>query len=69
MNNWIRLMNRIPDQGQRVLVYSPDLRVMSAQYFLHDPGVHDGDTGFCDENGDDIFPVTHWQPLPSPPTE
>ncbi|WP_416147007.1 DUF551 domain-containing protein, partial [Pseudomonas asiatica] len=27
------------------------------------------DTGFCDENGDDIFPVTHWQPLPSPPTE
>ncbi|WP_416147008.1 DUF551 domain-containing protein, partial [Pseudomonas asiatica] len=27
------------------------------------------DTGFCDENGDDIFPVTHWQPLPSPPAE
>ncbi|WP_433963120.1 DUF551 domain-containing protein [Pseudomonas kurunegalensis] len=62
-------MDRIPDQGQRVLVYSPDLRVMSAQYFMHEPGLHDGDTGFCDESGDDIFPVTHWQPLPSPPTE
>ncbi|PIK75002.1 DUF551 domain-containing protein [Pseudomonas plecoglossicida] len=57
----------MPHQGQRVLTYSGDTRIMVGQYFRHEPGVHDGDSGFSDENGDDIFPVTHWQPLPSPP--
>ena len=69
MSGWIKCINEMPAQGQTVIAFSNALKVLTATYWQHEPGIHDADSGFCNECGDDVFPVTHWQPLPAPPTE
>lgn len=66
MGEWIRAIDQMPDQGQRVLVFCQE--VEEATYWKHEPGVHEGDSGFCDMLDNEIFPVTHWMPLPAPPS-
>lgn len=65
MSEWIKCINQMPTQGQKVLTFSKVVAV--GEYWTHEPGVHDGDAGFIDANGDDVFPVTHWMPLPAGP--
>ncbi|WP_341519874.1 DUF551 domain-containing protein [Pseudomonas sp. G.S.17] len=66
MSEWRRLIDCEPHQGQPVLVFGTITE--AAEYWRHEPGVHDGDTGFFDANGDDLIGITHWMPLPQPPT-
>lgn len=69
MNQWIKCINEMSAQGQTVLAFSKAVGVSAATYWEHEPGVHDGDTTFCTECGDEVFPITHWQPFPDHPTE
>jgi hypothetical protein len=68
MSEWIKCVNEMPAQGQTVIAFSNVVGVSAATYWQHEPGIHDGCTHFCAECGDEVFPVTHWQPLPEPPT-
>ncbi|NMZ40397.1 DUF551 domain-containing protein [Pseudomonas proteolytica] len=68
MSEWIKCINEMPGQGQTVLVFGGS-KVVAAEYWIHEEGVHDADTGFCDINQDEVFPVTHWMPLPTPPAQ
>lgn len=63
--SWIKCINEMPSQGQRIIVFSD--HVSTAHYWIHEPGVHDADTCFYDELDGEIFPVTHWMPLPESP--
>jgi hypothetical protein len=67
MNEWVELKGCRPKQGQTVLVCGPLVGVQSAQFWEHEPGLHEGDTGFIDSTDCEIFPVTHWMPMPEPP--
>lgn len=69
MSEWIKCINEKPLQGQKVLVAVNAKSVMAGEYWEHEPGVHDGDAGFIDFDCNDLFPVTHWMPLPSPPED
>lgn len=69
MSEWIKCLNEKPHQGQKVLVAVNAKSVMAGEYWEHEPGVHDSDTGFVDLDCNDLFPVTHWMPLPSPPDD
>jgi hypothetical protein len=69
MSEWIKCIDALPHQGQTVIAFSKTIGVSVAQYWSHEPGVHDGDTSFCTELGDELFPVTHWQSLPDHPNE
>ena len=66
MNEWRECLGATPKQGQKVLVFTGCV-VLQAEYWIHEEGIHDADTGFCDLNQDELFPVTHWMPLPEPP--
>lgn len=68
MSEWIRCDAAMPCQGQKVLIFTGK-EVVAGEYWIHEPGVHDADSGFIDSNTDDLFPVTHWMPLPAPPTK
>jgi len=63
---WTAISDQVPNQGQKVIVFNGS-EVLSGEYWIHEDGVHDADTGFCDINQDDIFPVTHWMSFPEPP--
>jgi hypothetical protein len=67
MSEWIKCINQMPAQGQKVLIFTK--LVEAGEYWEHEPGVHDGDTGFIDVNDDEVFPVTHWMPLPGAPED
>jgi hypothetical protein len=64
--NWIKIEDRLPEEHQDILVYYnphsfhfPDARYMTQSSFY--------DNEF--EMINDRHEVTHWQPLPEPPTE
>ena len=63
---WFRFGSVIPDQGEKVLIWQRDLMV-AGEYWMHEPGIHDGDSGFINHDGDDVFQVTHWMPQPKGP--
>lgn len=56
-NEWIPVGERLPEVGVSVLVYEPNRHIQKT----------------CRDNYDWILPhksnVTHWQPLPNPPSE
>jgi len=60
-NKWVSVKVALPDNDQKILFYSQDGDTIKGMYrdelwFF--------DTGWEYENS----PVTHWQPLPTPPT-
>jgi hypothetical protein len=57
---WISVEERMPEPGQRVLVFDRIERpyILTGAYFTHD--------GFGTARNED-WTVTHWMPLPEPP--
>ena len=61
-NGWIPVTERLPEKHTAVLVHT-DMDGTHAASF-------DGEEWFCDYGGAWLFPnVTHWMPLPAPPTD
>jgi hypothetical protein len=61
-NSWIPVTERLPEKDTAVLVHT-DMDGTHAASF-------DGEEWFCDYGGAWLFPnVTHWMPLPAPPTD
>ena len=66
MGEWIKCSERMPEEGEAVLVYD-DLRQVHEGYYLRYGDyvswvIHSYDSSYYDEAN-----VTHWMPLPEPP--
>lgn len=65
--SWISCSERMPDDGQHVIIICDGAFVLYAQY-------RDGEFFDVVRDGDEFFEtqsrnVTHWMPLPEPPQE
>ena len=66
--DWIDVNKSLPNNKQRVLVYywcaEDYTKITVGEYFSRSDG-----EGFwmLDDLNDELFFVTHWQPLPEPP--
>ena len=73
MGEWIRVKERLPEPGSRVLVWFVDDNASIGGYCLDDYHV----MTYGGMNDNQYFPirdgarqgVTHWQPLPPPPEQ
>ena len=66
-DSWISCSERMPDDGQHVIILCDGAFVLYAQY-------RDGEFFDVVRNGEEFFEtqsrnVTHWMPLPEPPQE
>lgn len=66
-DGWISCSERMPDDGQHVIILCDGAFVLYAQY-------RDGEFFDIVRNGEEFFEtqsrnVTHWMPLPEPPQE
>nr|WP_251134753.1 DUF551 domain-containing protein [Escherichia coli] len=66
-DSWISCSERMPDDGQHVIILCDSAFVLYAQY-------RDGEFFDVVRNGEEFFEtqsrnVTHWMPLPEPPKE
>lgn len=64
---WIPVSERMPEDGQHIIIFCDDAFVLSAQY-------RDGEFFDVVRDGDEFFEttsrcVTHWMPLPAAPQE
>jgi hypothetical protein len=57
---WIPVTERLPDDGQSVIVFWSKYREVGEAVFGKDDGWFSTDRGGC-------YEVTHWMPLPEPP--
>lgn len=67
VQQWISVKDEMPEQGQKVLVFRPH---------AHEKPYKDPNYKICTYAGEDIFinshfehEITHWMPLPNPPTK
>lgn len=67
VQEWISVKDEMPEQGQKVLVFRPH---------AHEKPYKDPNYKICTYAGEDIFinshfehEITHWMPLPKPPTK
>lgn len=58
VQKWIPVTERLPEQGQEVIVYSGG--VLKPTVFSYQ---------FWNKNYDNWARITHWMPLPEPPNE
>lgn len=59
--NWIKCSDRLPDDGVCVIGFNEDI-YMRTVYF--------NERNNCFEDGNSwVENITHWMPLPEPPTE
>ena len=65
--NWIDVDKELPDIGKWVLI-----RVVCGDYFNIEQGMYRGDGNWmncwCATRNKDLYPITHWMPLPAPPS-
>lgn len=66
-DTWIPVSERMPENGQHIIIFCDDAFVLSAQY-------RDGEFFDVVRDGDEFFEttsrcVTHWMPLPAAPQE
>lgn len=59
MSEWINVSDRLPDDCEKVLVYGKSGKQNVARYFARREAFI----------GCGNFSVTHWMPLPPPPTK
>lgn len=76
MNNWIKIEDRLPKQGDVVMVYnnvkSEDHRVMVSWYDAKCNKFRDWieEHALSERDNDSFFnAITHWQPLPEAPNK
>ena len=64
--SWISVEDRLPDTKKDVL-----MRVTCGDYFNVEEGMYLGGSSWvncwCQRRNENLYPVTHWQPLPEPP--
>ncbi len=61
MSEWISVKDRVPEEGERVLVYNPtcsEKHRVDIEYRF--------DRNFWESDGVYSY-ITHWMPLPEPP--
>ena len=70
MDNWISVKQAMPqnrknrhDMSIRVLVVKDNKSILIASAYYRKDGI----VKWCDDNGNYITQMTHWQPLPEPP--
>ncbi len=73
MGNWISVNDRLPENDDRVLVWENKTypRVLPPEYGYCNFAHYDGtwtDDDMKDYNNNSDWTVTHWMPLPPPPT-
>ena len=64
-SNWIDVKDKMPDGGERVLAYGPELGILSLCLHLNIEGKWKY-TGY-DKPVHYSHKITHWMPLPEPP--
>ena len=68
MSKWISVDVEIPDIKRNVLI-----RVSCSDYFNIEEGWYIGDGEWCNcwysTRNRNLYPVTHWMPLPEPPKQ
>ena len=64
MNEWISMKDRKPRQGQHVVYYFNTTGMQIGKYRRTKDGADVFYCGFCFLTDD----VTHWMPVPKPPT-
>ncbi|HCD6067921.1 TPA: DUF551 domain-containing protein [Klebsiella oxytoca] len=67
VGRWVPVSERMPEDGQHIIIFCDDAFVLSAQY-------RDGEFFDVVRDGDEFFEttsrcVTHWMPLPAAPQE
>lgn len=71
MSEWISVSERLPDaengagESENVLIHD-DLTGVGVGFYCHDENVWADKDGV--ELDPDLYAVTHWQPLPAPPS-
>lgn len=80
-NGWISVDDRLPEDGQEILIYTPNSTIGSKVLSDRVIGMEHFDYGYTAKitendyilSSNDFFslddPATHWQPLPEPPEE
>ena len=63
---WISVKDRLPNKDEEVLVYRGIHRGLMDVYTYIDHDEWDDAYGYC--SGTDNEGITHWMPLPAPPT-
>ena len=65
---WISVKDKLPKEKQWVLIM-----VTCSDYFNVEQGMYRGDgrwmNCWCANRHNDLYPVTHWMPLPESPTK
>ncbi|MDO7911377.1 DUF551 domain-containing protein [Pseudomonas sp. 22-AL-CL-001] len=68
MSSWIKCEDQMPEQLLSVLAAGKGGKIFNL--YRHDNRWFvDGPFNGQRQDGEVKFPITHWQPLPSPPTE
>lgn len=68
-DGWIACTDRLPAQGVKVLIWYDDPREEDGGFRLLGSVRHHGRLNPDGYNGDFSDRVTHWQPIPPPPTK
>lgn len=68
MSGWIKCEDQMPEQLLSVLAAGRGGKVFNL-YRHGERWLVDGPFNGQHQSGEVKFPITHWQPLPSPPTE
>ena len=64
-NEWVRVEERLPENGQIVLFHQKDGFIYCAEYFVGKELM--SPEWFIDNDSWNAKVVTHWMPLPEPP--
>ena len=77
LGRWIPCAERMPErQGEKCIVwikqtgrFGKDISTCAiAEYWVHEPGTHDAETGWYWDDGLDVLKEpTHWMPVPGAP--
>ena len=65
LNEWVRVEERLPENGQIVLFHQKDGFIYCAEYFVGKELM--SPEWFIDNDSWNAKVVTHWMPLPAPP--
>lgn len=69
MSEWIKVSDRLPMAEIRVLVYSKEFDAYSDASYGHCILPDGVEICWYTKEGESIFGVTHWMPLPEKPNE